>query len=180
MCISKWDFGIRRIFAMPGSFSYKALCSYTKQVCNFSLCIPLHKHGSFWHCPRGWATHTDKNIKYYPLIKLYRYSNIKQYHLQIKQFTQKFRPHFREWDNNVFLECLHGCNVEPFQFHLLLFHKANHTCFISNETIDHCSNWRIHVEDDFTPNWACSDREVNKNNLLGGQFLIFLPKNPGK
>ena len=23
-------------------------------------------------------------------------------------------------------------------------------------------------------------REVNKNNLLGGQFLIFLPKNPGK
>ena len=24
------------------------------------------------------------------------------------------------------------------------------------------------------------NREVNKNNLLGGQFLIFLPKNPGK
>ena len=23
-------------------------------------------------------------------------------------------------------------------------------------------------------------REVNKNNLLGGQFLIFLPKNPVK
>ena len=23
-------------------------------------------------------------------------------------------------------------------------------------------------------------REVNMNNLLGGQFLIFLPKNPGK
>ena len=23
-------------------------------------------------------------------------------------------------------------------------------------------------------------REVNKNNLLGGQFVIFLPKNPAK
>ena len=27
---------------------------------------------------------------------------------------------------------------------------------------------------------ATEYREVNKNNLLGGHFLIFLPKNPGK
>ena len=29
-------------------------------------------------------------------------------------------------------------------------------------------------------NGHISNREVNKNNLLGGQFLIFLPKNPRK
>ena len=27
---------------------------------------------------------------------------------------------------------------------------------------------------------SCIDREINKNNLLGGQFSIILPKNPGK
>ena len=29
-------------------------------------------------------------------------------------------------------------------------------------------------------NYSGLHREVNKNNLLGGQFLVFLPKNPGK
>ena len=28
--------------------------------------------------------------------------------------------------------------------------------------------------------YSFSAREVNKNNLLGGQFLVFLPKNPEK
>ena len=37
-------------------------------------------------------------------------------------------------------------------------------------------NAKYHVKTNAT--YSC--REVNKNNFLGGQFLILLPKNPGK
>ena len=43
-----------------------------------------------------------------------------------------------------------------------------------------CSSSRLILVIEFTDLETLLARKVNKNNLLGGQILIFLPKNMGK